>query len=120
MSSSIEVNTDSVTKVIRELENVDKKLKEALLLITSSVAMKMEEWMKNNAIWTDRTSNARQLLNGQAYWENEAELVLAACHGVDYGVWLELAHERKYAVLEKAIEQHKDELIKAWNKLVGD
>ena len=38
---------------------------------------------------------------------------------VDYGIWLELAHEKRFAILEEAIEQNKDELIEAYKRLVG-
>lgn len=89
-----------------------------LLMLMQTAATKMERWAKQNAIWTDRTGHARQRLTGQAYWEDANIVVAAIAHQVDYGIWLELAHQRKYAILEKAIEEHKGEIEEAVTTLL--
>lgn len=67
-------------------------------------APEIEAWMKVNATWTDRTGNARQTL--QAEVEDIAldivQIVLD--HGVEYGVWLELAHGGTYAIIAPALD----------------
>ena len=56
-------------------------------------APEIENWMKQNAVWTDRTSNARQGLYAQVNPESPAEVIslieVAIAHGVDYGAYLE-------------------------------
>lgn len=79
----------------------------------------MEMWAQYNAKWTDRTGNARQTLTGRSYWADANVIVAEMTHGVEYGIWLELANNRKYAILEDAIEAHKDELMEAWGKVIN-
>jgi hypothetical protein len=67
-------------------------------------APEIEAWMKNNARWTDRTGNARQTLHTDV--EDMAldmvQIILA--HGVDYGVFLELAHGGVWGIIGDAVD----------------
>lgn len=119
-TSGIELDSGSIGKVISQMIEADTKLKAALLLLSDTIALKMEEWARDNAKWQDQTTHARQNLKGKAYFEDSNTLVIALSHGMDYGVWLELAHERKYAILERTLEAHKDEIMRNWKKIVGD
>lgn len=118
--SGIEVDASTVSMTIEGLNRTERTLKASLQIVCDAAAKKMEAWAKQNAPWTDRTGNARQGLRGEAFWEDDKNLVCAVMHQKDYGVWLELAHQRKYAILERAIESKKDELIRAYKQLVGD
>lgn len=113
MASDISVQWDA-SEVLGALNDLDRKLtsKEygGLQMLMQTAASKMESWAKENAPWTDRTGAARQRLHGEAYWENPKVVVAAIMHQVDYGIYLELAHQRKYAILEKTLEEHKDEI----------
>ena len=113
MASDISVSWDA-SEVLGALNDLDRKLtsKEygGLQMLMQTAASKMESWAKENAPWTDRTGAARQRLHGEAYWENPKVVVAAIMHQVDYGIYLELAHQRKYAILEKTLEEHKDEI----------
>lgn len=113
MASDISVDWDA-SEVMEAFNALDRKLtsKEygGLQMLMQTAASKMEAWAKDNAPWTDRTGAARQRLHGEAYWENPKIVVAAVMHQVDYGIYLELAHQRKYAILEKTLEEHKDEI----------
>lgn len=74
---------------------------EALL---QSYAPRIEAWMKQNAVWTDRTGNARQgLLTDVEVVIGEA-LYLYAAHKMDYGAYLELNHQGRFAIIVPALE----------------
>lgn len=63
----------------------------------------LRENAQENAPWENRTGEARRRLNSSYETvANGFNLVLA--HGVDYGVWLELAHEKRYAIIMKTVE----------------
>lgn len=100
--------------LVNALNNLNRKFTSneygGLLMLMQTAATKMEAWAKQNAPWTDRTGQARQRLTGRAYWESPEIVVAAIAHQVDYGIWLELAHQRRYAILEKALEEHKEEI----------
>jgi len=117
--NGVKVEQGSIYAVLKELNITEQALKEALLLISKTASIKMADWAKDNAKWVDRTSNARQGIIGDAYWENQDALLTVVYHQVDYGIWLELAMERKYAILEEAISQFSSELVSQYRKLVG-
>lgn len=98
---------------------IQTKLHAGILLVTERVSQKVEEWAKQNAPWSDRTGDARRLLSGSAFWEDRDNIVMMISHGVPYGVYLELAFAREYAILDDAIEAHKDELINAVSRLLS-
>lgn len=114
------INSSSITTTLAGLEQVQNKLFDALLLLSKSAAKQMEAYAKQNARWTDRTGNARQKLIGDAEWINSKTLEVVLAHQMDYGVWLELAHQKKYAILDEALKAKAPELINAYKKLVGD
>lgn len=113
MASDIKIEWNA-EELVSALKNLDRAFTSreygGLLMLMQTAASKMESWAKQNAPWTDRTGQARQRLTGQAYWEDANIVVAAIAHQVDYGIWLELAHQRKYAILEKALEEHKGEI----------
>lgn len=75
----------------------------AIRMYAEQGALKLQNFAKENRKWTDRTGHARQRLNGSVgRISNGYRITLA--HGVDYGIWLELAHEKKYSIIPQAIE----------------
>lgn len=62
-------------------------------------AAEMEAWAKANAPWQDRTGAARAGLHATV--EGNA---ITLAHGVDYGLWLEIANQGKYAIIAPAID----------------
>jgi hypothetical protein len=60
--------------------------------------------MKNKAPWTDRTGNARQSLNATTEHTATTDTLVLA-HGVDYGVWLEIAHGGAYQIVIPTIPE---------------
>ena len=99
-----------VSKVLKGITDFDDAFDKALMVFAQSGAQKMEQYAKKNRKWTDRTGRARQSLKGSAFRiENGYRIQIA--HGVYYGVYLEYAHERKYAILERQLQR----LV--WDKL---
>lgn len=116
-SNSTDIQID-YSEVMANLGRLKARLTTGLTMITATMATKMEAWAKDNATWTDRTGNARQSLRGRSYWEDANKIVAQISHGVDYGIWLELANQKKYAILEETIEAHKSEILDAWAEVV--
>lgn len=74
-------------------------------------AKRVEAQAKENAPWLDRTGHARKGLKGTAELEGE-DIVLRLSHSVDYGLYLELAHGGKYAILRPTLESNLAEIKK--------
>lgn len=71
--------------------------------LLQSYVPRMESWMKANAVWDDQTGNARQSL-----WADVKQLtnqtILWFGHGMEYGIWLEIANSGRYSVLSPALD----------------
>ena len=91
-----------VSKVLKGITDFDDAFDKALMVFAQSGAQKMERYAKKNRKWTDRTGRALQSLKGSAFRIDNGYRIQIA-HGVYYGVYLEYAHERKYAILERTI-----------------
>jgi len=68
-------------------------------------APQIENWMKENAPWTDRTGNARQTLHTEIEDVVNQAVALILAHGVHYGVFLELKNAGRYAVVTPALDE---------------
>ena len=73
--------------------------------------------LREHRPWTDRTGHARQRLTGSVARVAQGYQIILA-HGVDYGKWLELAHEKKYAIIQPTIEAKSPEVLSGFNKLL--
>lgn len=90
------------SEVLGKLSMFENKFDAALYQFAQNGAQKMESYAKQHRPWTDRTARARQSLQGSAFRiDNGYRLQIA--HGVSYGVYLEYAHERRFAILEPTI-----------------
>lgn len=72
--------------------------------IADRYAPEIEAWMKSNASWTDRTGNARQTLNTDVHNLTADMVEIMLAHGVEYGIFLELANAGNYAVIAPALD----------------
>ncbi len=73
---------------------------------------KLEPFAKRNARWDDRTGNARQSLFAVTLKDGD-NVVLILSHGVDYGVFLELANQGNFAIIGPTLQQHYSEIMEA-------
>ena|SRR5262245_42739728 len=81
------------------------KLETALPLAIKAVAdhnaNDSQNFMRSNAPWTDRTGNARQGLFSRAFL-NGRKVTIVLWHSVPYGIWLEIAHDRRFKIIDPA------------------
>jgi len=57
------------------------------------------KWILIGKPWVDRTGKAKQELKAVYLKEGANKYTLRMQHGVDYGIWLEFANEKKYAII---------------------
>jgi hypothetical protein len=88
-------------QVRKNLQTMPRRFEIAMTGLNDYWATSATEFMKTNARWTDRTAAARTSLNatpvhraGSPHW------AINLAHGVRYGFWLEVAHGRKYEILQ--------------------
>lgn len=96
--------------------------KEIILFKTLKKRGLLKRKSKNGAghyKWRTRTGNARESINGTSGWEG-GKLKVVLSGGMDYSVYLELAHEKQYAVLKPTIDKNAPEILRGYQKLVKD
>lgn len=79
-------------------------LHRGVLAIAQRWAPEVENWMKDNAPWTDRTGNARQSLYTAVRQVANQMVEVILSHGMDYGIYLELRHQGRYAIINPALD----------------
>lgn len=109
----IRIKADEVLDV---LTNAPSKSQVAIKMYAQEGAKKFENYAKTHRRWTDRTGRARASLTG---WVETLTNVtrINISHGVDYGIWLELAHERKYAILQETVDNNAEEVLEGFKDL---
>lgn len=101
----------------RGLNNLKDRIEAASLMYGETVAKDFESYAKSHRPWTDRTGNARQRLHGYTgKVPNGVRIYIA--HGVEYGIFLELAHEKKYAILEPTIRLKSNDAMQGMQALL--
>lgn len=89
--------------MISGLANCESKADMAIRMLAEQGALQLQNSARENRKWTDRTGHARQRLTGYVGKIPEGYRITLA-HGVDYGIWLELAHEKRFSIIPQTIE----------------
>ena len=92
-------DSSSIAKGLDALEN---KTDIAVRALLDTGAMQIQSKAQNDAKWTDRTGRARQTLNAKNEPMSYGYRIRLA-HGVDYGIWLELAHEKRFSIIPSTL-----------------
>ena len=74
------------------------KFHTALQAIVEYESNDAQNYMRQNAPWTDRTANARQGLFARAF-HTGTKHVIVLYGTVPYQIWLEVKHSGKYAII---------------------
>lgn len=105
------------TQLIRNLESAETKSQAAIKMFALEGAKKFENYAKKNRRWTDRTGHARQRLTG--YVETSpTNTKIYISHGVDYGIYLELCNEKRFAILQETVQQVSPEIVEGFQELL--
>ena len=103
--------------LISSLERTETKAQAAIRMYASEGAKKMESYAKTHRPWTDRTGMARIRLVG---WVEalKDKVRIHIGHGVEYGIYLELGHEKKYAILFPTVKATSEEILNGYKELL--
>lgn len=108
----------NVDKVANGINDMERKFPMLMMMFAQTKAISLEGYMKQNRKWTDRTSAAKNRLTGRAVMKN-GKVVIQLSHGVKYGAQLELAREKRYAIIEPTIRLEGPTVIEDLKGLMG-
>ena len=113
--ATIKINTKEVEQ---KLLNLESKADIAIKMYAQQGATKFENYAKTNKRWENRTGHAMQRLVG--YVEKLSQSVrIYIAHGVDYGIYLELAHEKRFAILQETVNNNSKEILEGYTNMIG-
>ena len=105
-------------QLLDNLERAETKSQIAIKMFATSGAKKFQNYAKKNRPWTDRTGHARQRLIGWVEQIGKMRTRIYIGHGVDYGIYLELCNERRFAILQKTVNACSKEVLDGYKDLL--
>ena len=112
--------TINVNELSQNLDEFQGRLKYAVQMYASTKANELEALMKANRKWTDRTGMAKARLNASVSEPDENTIRITLAHGVEYGIWLELANEKNFAIIAPTLSQQGPRVIEGLNDLMNE
>lgn len=103
----------------KNLDKMSEKLGAAVLMYAATKASDLQSKMKLNRPWTDRTNMAKALLSAKVSQPDKDRIRITLAHGVDYGIWLELANEKNYAIIAPTIREEGPRVVEDLNNLMS-
>lgn len=116
-ASNFTINVDELSQNLDEFQD---RLKYAVQMYASTKANELEALMKANRKWTDRTGMAKARLNASISEPDENTIRITLAHGVEYGIWLELANEKNFAIIAPTLSQQGPRVIEGLNDLMNE
>ena len=108
MSFELEYNSSSLK---RNLDKMSVKMGALVLMYASTKASRLQAEMQKNRPWRDRTGMAKATLRATVSQPKENLIRITLAHGVSYGVWLELAKQKKFAIIGPTIKNESPKII---------
>lgn len=107
-----------ISDMLNGITETESKLDIAVGMLCETAAKNLEGDAKEQAKWTDRTGAARQRLQGYTYRTTTGWRIVLA-HGVNYGIWLELANEKRFAIVGPLIDLASPYILKDFENLMS-
>lgn len=115
-SATLEITSDTLTPGIRQFpDEIDRGLSQVIDFFTPRV----EAYARDNAPWTDRTTNARNGLRATPEHEFGSRHAIVLSHSVPYGIWLEVRFAGRYAIIDPTVAAQGPELMSTVRGLFG-
>lgn len=103
----------------KKMDAVNEKVGAAMLMYMATEAAEVKSYMKLNRPWTDRTNMAKATLDTKVSQPNSNTIRMTLSHGVEYGIWLELAHNKNYAIIGPTLNVKATEVVQGMQGLIS-
>jgi hypothetical protein len=119
--------TEDAKNVSKNLEAITRRRVDALYALAKDVAARMLQEFRQNqgfqqgsrgAYWTNQTSEAVRTVFAEAF-KTPQYIGAFIAHRMLYGVWLELANDRRHEALRPLAEKYGKEFFIQAKKIMG-
>lgn len=116
MAFTIDYQSSTLNK---GLDKMSMKLGAVVLMYSATKASELQAKMKLNRPWTDRTGMAKATLSAKVSQPSKEIVRITLAHGVQYGIWLELAHEKNYAIIAPIVREEGPRIVEDLDNLMS-
>ena len=106
-------------RIRKEVRKLGPKIEDRVNATMLYGAAKGVEYMKLNAPWTDRTSNARIGLFTAPNVAAKTKTITFS-HTMNYGIWLEVANNGKYQIIMPSVLHSGKQVMRSLNNTLGN
>lgn len=100
-----------------KLAVMPERLNRAVAATMRFEAPHVQDYMRQNASWQDRTGNARNGLFAQPFSRGKVHGIVAY-HTMPYGFWLEVRWNGRYSIIMPTIRVMGKEVMSTLNKIM--
>ena len=101
---SLKIDSSDLTSGLEALKD---KIGFAVLMECQTLSKEIEAYAKSNRPWTDRTGLAKTNLRTTVSRPSENQIRITLAHGVNYGIYLELANDQNYAIIRPTLQRYE-------------
>ena len=113
---NLKLNSD---KFLNNLTQTEYRLLRATRLYAETSATQLEAYAKQNAPWKDITGISRQTISHDVKSERYKQTIILRGGVSAHFPYLELAFERRYAIIEPTMIKMAPGIVKGWRKVIG-
>ena len=108
----------NVSDVLNNLSGIQSRIQAAAKVYGDTAAAQLEAEAKSNAPWNDITGNSRQTIQGDS--QLMGHIIRISISGfTPQFKFLELAHEKKWAILNPTIMKNASKIAEGFKKIIG-
>jgi hypothetical protein len=104
-----EVTWDA-SELTARIKQIDRTAQVAIGAAMEFHASRGLAWARQNAPWTDRTTNARNSLFARTLNSGKKFQIIFG-HGVPYGIWLEVRFAGRYQIIRPTVQHEAPEVM---------
>lgn len=104
--------------LLNQLGSLNARMDRGITAAMAYHATRAVQYARQNARWTDRTTNARNGLFARAERDFPIYRLIVA-HSVPYGVWLEVRWNGRYGIIRETVDVTGPEIMNTVSLLYG-
>lgn len=90
-----------------------RQIERGVMKVADRYSIEIEQWMKQNAPWQDRTGQARATLKAEVIDVTGRAAIILLQHGTDYGgLYLETMQAGRFAIISPALDYFAPRLMR--------
>lgn len=104
---------------LSNLANIEQKVLHGTRLYAETAGAKLEATAKSEAKWNNITGLSRQTISHEVQSSGANQKIILRGGVTAHFVYLELAHEKKYAIIAPTLNKLGPSIVEGWRKVIS-